>query len=59
MAMKIKPGYEPEEMKANIEEKLKNLDWYDVQTMNERKERFMQQNSTFIIIISAFSAATA
>lgn len=59
MAMKIKPGYDIDQMKVDVEEKLKNLDWYRVEVMKELKERYMQQNSTFIIIISAFSVATA
>ena len=59
MAMKIKPDYDVDQMKIDVEDKLKNLDWYRVESMKELKERYMQQNSTFIIIISAFSVATA
>jgi len=59
MVMKVKPGYEVEEMVEKIETKLKNLDWYHVQSMESQKEMFLESNSTIIIIISAFSVATA
>jgi putative ABC transport system permease protein len=59
MAMKVLPGYDPEQMVTTIEGKLKNLNWYEVQTLASQKARYIEENKKIIMILSAFSTATA
>lgn len=59
MAIKVMPDIEPTDIKSKIDKKLKNLDWYEVETLEAMKKKYMDENNKLIMILSAFSAATA
>ncbi len=59
MAMKILPGYDGDAMVMKIEDKLKNMSWYEVRTLESQKKDYIEENKKIIMVLSAFSAATA
>ena len=59
MAIQVQDGYDVDEMVTKIEDKLKNLDWYEANSMSKRKQEYLEENQKIIIILSAFSSATA
>ncbi len=59
MAIKVLPGYDAEQMVTTIEDKLKNLNWYEVETLASQKDSYFEENKKIIMILSAFSMATA
>ncbi len=59
MAMKVDEGYDVDEMVTQLEKKLKNLDWYEAQSMQKKRAEYLEENQKIMIILSAFSSATA
>ena len=44
MAIQAQDGFDVDEMVTKIEGKLKNLDWYEANSMSKRKQEYMEEN---------------
>lgn len=59
MAIRVLPGNDIDKVASAIEEKVKGLPWYMVETLESRKTAYLEENQKLIMILSAFSMATA